>query len=105
MRRNPQLLQRSLKQETEVSSMRYNIVALDFDGVLVRQVSAWWTVHKAFGTYQESKSNLSAYERGEIGYGEFMKRDISLWGKRTLTEVKDVLFKYDLSPQAKRFID
>ena len=105
MRRNPQLLQRRLNKTNEVSSVRYNIVALDFDGVLVKQVSAWWTLHKAFGTYEESKSNLSAYEKGEIAYSEFMKRDISLWGKRTLTEVKDVLLEYDLSPQAKNFID
>ena len=85
--------------------MAYNIVALDFDGVLVKQESAWWTLHIEFGTYQESKFNLGAYENGEIGYGEFMKRDISLWGRRTVGEVKDILLKYDLNPQAKSFID
>jgi phosphoserine phosphatase len=84
--------------------MRYNIVALDFDGVLVKQESAWWTVHKAFGTYNESKPNLRAYEEGDIDYVEFMKRDIALWGKRQLEEVKDILLKYDLNPQAESFI-
>jgi phosphoserine phosphatase len=85
--------------------MRYKIVALDFDGVLVKQLSAWWTLHIKFGTYEESRSNLSAYEKGQIGYGEFMKRDISLWGRRSLNEVKDVLLKYDLNPHAKSCID
>jgi len=85
--------------------IRYGIVALDFDGVLVKQESAWWTLHQAFGTYNESKANLRAYEKGEIRYREFMRRDITLWGRRTLADVKDILLKYDLNPQAKTFID
>jgi phosphoserine phosphatase len=85
--------------------MRYNIIALDFDGVLVKQESAWWTLHQAFGTYKESKANLRAYRKGEIHYVEFMRRDITLWGRRTLADVKDILLKYNLNPQAKTFID
>lgn len=84
--------------------MRYNIVALDFDGVLVKQESAWWTLHKAFGSYNESKSNLRAYEKGKIDYVEFMRRDIDLWGKRSLGDVKDILVRYDLNRQAQSFV-
>lgn len=44
------------------------------------------------------------YEKGRIGYTEFMRRDITLWGKRNLEEVKDVLLRYDLNPQAQSFL-
>jgi HAD superfamily PSPase-like hydrolase len=59
--------------------MRFKAVAFDLDGTLVNEPSSWYTIHKHFGTYDQSKKNMAAYETGEIDYQEFMRRDISLW--------------------------
>lgn len=80
--------------------MRFRLVALDFDGVLVRQQSAWETVHKALGTERAAQRNFEDFESGEIDYAEFMRRDISLWGRRSCEEIKRTLLRYDLDPEA-----
>lgn len=83
---------------------RFGLVALDFDGVLVRQKSAWGTLHAAFGTEQVARRHFLEFERGEFDYPEFMRRDISLWGRRSYGEIKQVLLRYDLDPQAESLI-
>jgi HAD superfamily PSPase-like hydrolase len=77
--------------------MRFKLIAFDLDGVLVEESSAWWTLHKAFGTYEVSRKNLRLYEAGKIDYPEFMRRDIRLWGKRNIKEVETILHKYTLT--------
>jgi phosphoserine phosphatase len=76
------------------------LVAFDLDGVLVKEKSAWWTLHNAFETYEDSRKNMNAYKSGEIDYPEFMRRDIGLWGQRTLREIKNTLGSYTLNPVA-----
>jgi HAD superfamily PSPase-like hydrolase len=78
----------------------FQAIAFDLDGVLVEEPSSWWTLHKAFGTYENSKENLSAYEAGEIDYPEFMRRDIGLWGVRTIKEVESILGRFTLTEGA-----
>ena len=85
-------------------SLRFRLVALDFDGVLVRQPSAWGTLHEAFGTEQAARLNFREFESGRIDYVEFMRRDISLWGRRSDEEIKRVLLRYDLDPEAESVI-
>jgi phosphoserine phosphatase len=80
------------------------LVALDFDGVLVRQPSAWGTLHEAFGTEEAARRNFREFERGEFDYVEFMRRDISLWGRRSHEEIRQVLFRYDLDPEAESVV-
>lgn len=93
----------SLASAREWSS-RFGFVALDFDGVLVRQESAWGTLHAAFGTEQAARRHFREFERGEFDYREFMRRDISRWGRRAHEEIKQVLLRYDLDPQAESVI-
>jgi phosphoserine phosphatase len=83
---------------------RFSLVALDFDGVLVRQESAWGTLHAAFGTEQAAERHFREFERGEFDYLEFMRRDISLWGRRSHEEIRQVLLRYDLDPEAESLI-
>lgn len=85
--------------------MRFKLIAFDLDGVLVKEPSAWWTLHRAFGTYRESGQNLRAYEAGEIDYPEFMRRDIALWGRRSLKEVEGILLRFTLAPKAQEVTD
>jgi phosphoserine phosphatase len=73
--------------------MGFKVVVFDLDGVLVEEPSAWWTLHHAFSTYEASKENLNAYNRGIIDYPEFMRRDISLWGSRNIEEIGAILLK------------
>lgn len=80
------------------------LIALDFDGVLVRQPSSWETLHMAFGTEVEARRNLAEFTAGQIDYPEFMRRDISLWGRRPFEEIRQVLLQYDLDPQAESVI-
>ena len=76
------------------------MVVFDLDGVLVREPSAWWTLHQAFGSYEASKENLYAYETDKIDYPEFMRRDISLWGRRNTREIEAILLKSTLTEGA-----
>ena len=57
--------------------MSYKFVAFDLDGVLVDTFSSWVWMHKHFNVNNDH--SLYAYQRGEIDYGEFMRRDIALW--------------------------
>lgn len=67
------------------------IVVFDFDGTLVLQDSSWITIHKHFGTERAARVNLRDYEKGLIGYEEFMRRDISLWPHVTLASIAEIL--------------
>ncbi len=80
-------------------------MVFDLDGVLVNEPSAWWTLHHAFGTFEASKENLRAYEAGIIDYPEFMRRDIHLWGIRSIKEVETVLHNFTLSEGALEVCD
>ena len=80
--------------------MGFKVVVFDLDGVLVEEPSAWWTLHHAFNTYEASKENLNAYNRGIIDYPEFMRRDINLWGSRNIKEIENILLKFTLREDA-----
>lgn len=84
--------------------LRFRLVVLDLDGVLVRQPSAWGTLHEAFGTVSAAQRHFKEFESGEIDYREFMRRDISLWGRRSLEEISRVLLQYDLDREAESVI-
>ncbi len=77
------------------------MVAFDLDGTIIREPSSWVKLHKFFGTMERADLNLLAYERGEIDYEEFMRRDVALWQPPPhITTVERVLFDYTLSPNA-----
>lgn len=73
--------------------MKYKFVAFDLDGVLVDTFSSWVWMHKHFNVNNDQ--SLYAYQRGEIDYAEFMRRDIALWleNKKDLTidDVAEIL--------------
>jgi phosphoserine phosphatase len=76
-----------------VSFVSYKFVAFDMDGVLVDTFSSWVWMHHHFNVNNDH--SLYAYQRGEIDYKEFMRRDIELWlGKKkdiTIHDVKEIL--------------
>ncbi len=85
--------------------MRYNLIAFDMDGTLVEEDSCWGVLHRHFGTQEGARRNLGAYERGEIDYPEFMRRDIALWKPvPTLEEVRRVLTPHRLAPNVERVV-
>jgi HAD superfamily PSPase-like hydrolase len=85
--------------------MKYKAVAFDLDGTLVCEKSSWWTIHKYFGTYQQSLINMKDYELGNITYDKFMELDIDLWKPRPHIDIiKKVLLNYSLSPNVKPLI-
>ena len=80
--------------------MRYKLVAFDMDGTLVESDSCWGVLHRYFGTKEAARRNLGAYERGEIDYQEFMRRDISLWRPPPhISEIEQVLASFTLAPK------
>lgn len=89
---------------SEAGVPRIRLIALDFDGVLVRQPSAWGTLHTVFGTEHGARRNFADFAAGQIDYLEFMRRDISLWGRRCYEEVRQVLLRYDLDPEAESVV-
>jgi HAD superfamily PSPase-like hydrolase len=81
--------------------MRYKAVAFDLDGTLVSEKSSWYTLHRYFGTYEQSTRNMQAYEKEAITYQEFMRRDISLWQPRPhFNTLRNVLFNYSPTPNS-----
>jgi phosphoserine phosphatase len=85
--------------------MRYRLVAFDMDGTLLLAKSCWRIIHQRFGTIEEARKNLWAYESGLIDYREFMRRDIALWRpKPTIDEIKSILSSYTLAPNVKQLV-
>jgi len=82
--------------------MKYKLVAFDMDGTLIEDDSCWGVIHRHFGTHAQATANLRAYERGEIDYVEFMRRDISLWQPRPhISQIKKILRGLKPTPSAR----
>jgi phosphoserine phosphatase len=73
--------------------LKYKFVAFDLDGVLVDTFSSWVWMHEHF--HVNNDHSLYAYQRGEIDYTEFMRRDIALWLEKkkdmTIQDVEEIL--------------
>ena len=81
--------------------MKYKLVAFDMDGTLVEADSCWGVLHRYFGTQAEARGTLDAYERGEIDYPVFMRRDISLWKPTPhISQIGRILGGFKLKPNA-----
>jgi len=65
------------------------VVVFDMDGVLVDIESSWEFVHKAFGI--DGRENFERYLRGEFDYREFMRKDIGLWGRVHVDQIRKIL--------------
>jgi phosphoserine phosphatase len=87
--------------------MKYKAIAFDMDGVLIDERSSWIKVHKNFDT--DCSANFTAFERGDITYSEFMRRDIGEWikkrGKVTYEELLDIFGKFEPMAGAKEVVD
>lgn len=82
--------------------MKYKLVAFDMDGTLIDDDSCWGVIHRHFGTHAQATANLRAYERNEIDYVEFMRRDIALWQPRPhISQIEKILEGLQPTPSAK----
>lgn len=82
--------------------MQYKAVAFDLDGTLVTEKSSWYKLHRHFGTYKQSLTNMKAYEKGEISYDEFMKLDIGLWKPRPhIDTIRKIMLNYRLTSNSR----
>lgn len=83
----------------------YRLVAFDMDGTLTVGDGCWVRIHKHFGTLHIGDRNLSAYERGEIDYTEFMRLDIGAWlsvkPRIHIDEIRQVLSDFELRDGAR----
>ena len=84
--------------------MSFRIVVFDLDGVLAHEKSSWEAIHRALGMEKEGQINLRSYFRGEFDYKEFMERDIALWKKVSLDEIKIIVNSISLVEGAKETI-
>lgn len=81
--------------------MKYKLVAFDMDGTLIEEDSCWWIIHRHFGAHEKAIQNLRSYERGEIDYVEFMRRDIALWQPRPhISQIEKILKDIQPTPSA-----
>ncbi|MDI6888836.1 MAG: HAD family phosphatase [Methanocellales archaeon] len=85
---------------------RYELVAFDMDGTLVKERNSWGALHRHFGTMEQARENLREYAGGKINYAEFMRRDAALWlpFRPTMQQITDVLSNYELTPYAAKVI-
>jgi phosphoserine phosphatase len=65
------------------------LVVFDMDGVLVDIASSWQTIHQAFSV--DNSDNFRRHLQGEITYAEFMRSDISLWGRIHQNQIQQIL--------------
>jgi len=70
------------------------IIVFDMDGVLVDIESSWQFVHKRFNV--DNRDNLKEFLNHRISYGEFMKKDIALWGTVNIKTLKNILSEVHL---------
>jgi phosphoserine phosphatase len=86
--------------------MKYKFVAFDLDGVLVNIFSSWVWMHQHYDVNNDH--SLYAYQRGEIDYAEFMRRDIALWHEKkkviTISEVEEILSRVPIMKGAKEVV-
>ena len=81
--------------------MKYKLVAFDMDGTLIEDDSCWGVIHRHFGTHAQAIANLRAYERNEIDYVEFMRRDIALWQPQPhISQIEKILEGLQPTPSA-----
>jgi phosphoserine phosphatase len=90
-----------------VKSLKYKFVAFDLDGVLVDTFSSWVWMHEHFKVNNDH--SLYAYQRGEIDYAEFMRRDIALWLEKkkdmTIADVEEILSAVPMMEGAKDVVE
>ena len=55
------------------------MVVFDLDGTLLEAESSWGTLNRAFG--HDNCDSMALFQRGDIDYLEFMRRDIAGWPK------------------------
>ena len=88
-----------------VGHMHYKLVAFDMDGTLVVEPNSWEIIHYHFRVMEKAAENLKAWERGEIDYPEFMRRDISLWKPRPrISQIEEILSDFKLAPNASEVV-
>ena len=75
------------------------MIVFDMDGVLVDIESSWEFVHKAFKV--DGNENLEKYLQGAFDYREFMRRDIGLWGRVHLNQIRSILSRAPIMSGAK----
>ncbi len=86
--------------------MKYKLVAFDMDGTLAEKESCWRKIHQYFNCQEEASKNLKAWEKGEIDYPEFMRRDISLWKPTPhISQIEEILSEYKLPPKAQEIVN
>lgn len=89
-----------------MNTLAYKFVAFDLDGVLVNTFSSWVWMHNHFKVNNDH--SLYAYQRGEIDYAEFMRRDIELWLEKkddmTIGDVEQILSSVPLTKGAKEVV-
>lgn len=89
--------------EIVLSSVK--MVVFDLDGTLVKSRSSWGKVHEFFGTEQKGSVALAKYEGGEMGYEEFMRRDVSAWPSGiSVSVLEKILSDFSLTEGAKECV-
>lgn len=77
------------------------MVALDLDGVLIRDESSWGIYHKAMGTTGGQRDiNMRDFFSGKIDYGTWAMRDAALWKGRSIEPVRRALPQINLTEGA-----
>ncbi len=82
--------------------MSLKLAVFDMDGVLVDIDSSWRMVHRVLGV--DNEENFRLYVCGGISFGEFMRSDISLWGRIGQDKIKGILDSVPVSSSAQDMV-
>jgi phosphoserine phosphatase len=79
------------------------LIALDLDGVIVKEKSIWEKLHEIFGTIEASKKNRDKFFSGQITYKEWAELDTSLWQGQNFDTFLKIVDKFEYTDGAKEF--
>jgi len=83
----------------------YRAALFDLDGTLTTVHSIWQHLHESLGIWDtEAHRHQEAFERGEIGYEEFCRRDAAHWKGMAEKDLRVVSDKIPYRPGARECI-
>ena len=76
------------------------LIVFDMDGTLISG-NSWSRLNKYFGVEEEALKFMNEYIKGYIGYCEFMRKTVKLWGEGVhISTIQAILRQYEFSPGA-----
>jgi phosphoserine phosphatase len=83
-----------------LSQAKLRLAVLDVDGTLKQAESPYQYIHQRLGVAHLAEANRALALAEQISYGEWLRRDVSLWAGRPVSEIQRLLAENPFLPGA-----